>query len=265
MRAVLVSEWRKVTSTGLWWILAVGIGLYMAFMGGLLGFTFGIPAEEGGMGGAVDDLTGALAVYGVAASVGYVFPLVLGALSITGEFRHRTITPTFLAEPRRWRVLVAKLGVQGGFGALYGVVGTAAAVAAGAVGLSLSDTPTMLGEPEVWGALARTVLVLALWGMIGVGFGSLVPNQVASVVTILAFTQLVEPLLRMGLSAWDVTSGVAAYLPGAASDALVGASIYSMAGGGDLLPTWAGGLVLAGYAVLFAAIGAATTLRRDVS
>ncbi len=266
MKAVVVSELRKVTSTSLWWILAAAIAVYMAFMAGVLGLSFGIPVEEGGMGGTVDDLSTALAVYGVAASLGYVFPLVLGALSLTGEFRHRTITPTFLAEPRRWRVLAAKMGVQGVFGALYGLVGTAAAVAAGAAGLALSDTPTMLGEPEVWGALARTVLALALWGMIGVGFGAIIPNQVASIVVILAFTQLVEPLLRVGLSAWDVTESVASYLPGGASDALVGASVYSLAaGGGGLLPAWGGGLVLAAYAALFAGIGAATTLRRDVT
>ena len=41
--------------------------------------------------------------------------LVLGVLIITGEYRHKTVTPTFLAEPRRGRVVAAKLGV--GFGA----------------------------------------------------------------------------------------------------------------------------------------------------
>ena len=46
-------------------------------------------------------------IYSFASSVGYVFPVLLGALAVTGEFRHKTLTPTFLAEPNRSLVLGA--------------------------------------------------------------------------------------------------------------------------------------------------------------
>ena len=59
---------------------------------------------------------------------------------------------------------------------------------------------------------------------------------------------------------------MARFLPGAASDALVGASFYStLAGGSDALEWWQGGLVLAGYAVVFLVVGASTFWRRDVT
>ena len=48
--------------------------------------------------------------------------LVLGVLIITGEYRHKTVTPTFLAEPRRGRVVIAKLGVSFGGGIALGVL-----------------------------------------------------------------------------------------------------------------------------------------------
>lgn len=43
--------------------------------------------------------------------IGGLFAGLLGAISITAEIRHGTVRPTFLLTPRRWRVIVAKLGV----------------------------------------------------------------------------------------------------------------------------------------------------------
>lgn len=265
--AALTSELRKVTSTSLWWILAGGAFVYLAFMGSVMAFGLSVPVEEGGMaaeGMRPEVLT--MSVYGLPASMGYVFPLVLGALAITGEYRHRTLGQSLLVEPSRTRFLLAKVVVQGAFGLLLGVA-AAAGVLAGAVAvLAATGTPTYLTTSEAWTTLGLGVLALALWGMVGVGFGALVPNQVASVVMILAFTQLIEPLLRLGLGALgDVAGELALYLPGAAAEAFVGSSIYTVIGTADLLPRWAGGAVLLAYAVLFALVGRLTTLRRDVA
>lgn len=265
--AALQVELRKVTSTPLWWILAGGAFLYLAFMGAVMAFGVSVPVQEGGM--ASSEMTTeaiTMSIYGLPASMGYVFPLVLGALAITGEYRHRTLTTSLLVDTSRTRLLLAKVAVQAGFGAVLGVCSVAGVTASAAAVFLLTDTPTFLGTSEAWTTLGLTVLALALWGMIGVGFGALVPNQVASVVVILAFTQLLEPLLRLGLAAaGDVASSISLYLPGAAAEALVGASIYTAIGGAELLPRWGGGLVLLAYALGFALLGRLTTLRRDVS
>ncbi|WP_121258030.1 ABC transporter permease subunit [Nocardioides ferulae] len=270
MSEVLRMELRKVLTTRMWWLLALLLLGYMAFLGAAMAFSL-----SGAEGGAT--LTGdssapplaerdvALSAYTLAASLGYVFPLVVGALSMTGEFRHQTITATLLAEPRRTRVLLAKLAAGLAVGLVHGVAGTLGAVLGGAPVLALRDQPLFLGDGEVLTQLVFSVLALAVWAVIGVGLGTLLTNQVAAVVVILAFTQFVEPILRLGLTAVSALEDVAKLLPGAAAEAMVGSSLYSASGLLDLLPRAGGTAVLLGYAALFAVLGRVTTLRRDIS
>lgn len=267
---VLRVEWRKTTSTRMWWLLGLVLAAYMVFIGLVMGFSLTTDPSSmtGGMGNrniVLDGRQVAQTVYTLAVSVGYVFPLVIGALSMTSEFRHKTITPTLLAEPRRGRVLIGKLVIGGALGAVYGVLGTAGAVLGGMPFLLTKGDGTYLGDGGILAELGFSVLAMALWCVIGVGLGSLLTNQVAAVVVILAFTQFVEPILRIGLSAVDALAGAQKFLPGAAAEALAGSSLYSTTGMVDLLSRGWGAVVLLGYAALFALLGRYTTLRRDIS
>ncbi|WP_300403587.1 ABC transporter permease [uncultured Nocardioides sp.] len=260
--AALAAEWRKLTSTALWWVLALGMAAYLAFVGAAMAFSLTVAPE--GQAPPLGGLDAALTVYGVLNAVGYVFPLVVGTLLVTTEVRHRTLTQTLLAEPRRGVVLGAKLVLAAGIGLLYGVAGVVGLVAAGAPVLSAVGDGAFLGDPQVVRALLLGVLVTGLWAVLGTGFGAVVPHQVAAVVAILAFTQFVEPIARLALGAVDGLSVVSAYLPGAAADAVVGASLFSQMGDVDLLPAWAGALVLLGYAAALTLAGRLTTFARDV-
>ena len=51
---------------------------------------------------------GQLKVLGLGTTFGMIFASILGALSITSEIRHGLIRPTFLATPKRARVIAAK-------------------------------------------------------------------------------------------------------------------------------------------------------------
>lgn len=260
--AALAAEWRKLTSTALWWVLALGMAAYLAFVGAAMAFSLTVAPE--GQAPPLGGLDAALTVYGVLNAVGYVFPLVVGTLLVTTEVRHKTLTQTLLAEPRRGVVLGAKLVLAAGIGLLYGVAGVVGLVAAGAPVLSAVGDGAFLGDPQVVRALLLGVLVTGLWAVLGTGFGAVVPHQVAAVVAILAFTQFVEPIARLALGAVDGLSVVSAYLPGAAADAVVGASLFSQMGDVDLLPAWAGALVLLGYAAALTLAGRLTTFARDV-
>ena len=273
MRAALVAEYRKFVTTRMWWVLLVTMCLYMAFLAAVMAFSFAQDPSGGGMGSLSGDdaqmtlssLDIALGVYTLAPTLGYVFPLIIGSLSVTGEFRHMTITPTLLAQPRRSVVLGAKLIASLPIGFFYGLAGTVSTVAAGAAVLSLMGEEPMLTDPDVLRTLAYSVLALTIWGLVGVGFGAALKNQVVSIVVVLAFTQLVEPILRVALGMIDAVQGVAKWLPGAAGEAITGSSLYSITGLNDLLPRWQGVLVLVAYGLVLAGIGRVTTFRRDIT
>ncbi len=266
------SEMTKQFTTAMWWILAAVLLAYVGVTAGGLAATFGALAT-----GALDtsatntpalpaDVVPPL-VYSLATSVGYVFPLLIGTLLVTNEFRHKTLTPTFLATPRRGVALGGKVIAGVLMGLLYAVVALLAAVGIGAGALALVGVDTRLGEGETWAMIARMVVAFVLWALIGIGVGTLVRNQVAAVVGVLAFTQFVEPILRTVAGFVDGLSSVTTALPGAASDALVSASIYTSIGGaaGSTLTWWGGGLILLAYAVVLLGLGYLVSWRRDVA
>lgn len=267
MRAAFVTEYRKVVTTRLWWILLAAMVAYLAFIAAVLAWTVTRPAAaEGSSSVTMTPFEAARSVYTVGSSIGYVFPLVIGALAMASEFRHRTITPTLLAEPRRTVFLVGKLVAGLGVGLVFGVVGTAVSTGAGAAVLAATGHPTLLGEPGTWRVVGLAVLAMALWALVGVGVGTVLTNQVAVVVVVLAWTQFVEPVARLALGATSWGGDVVAYLPGAAADALTGGSFYSQVdSSAPLLEWWAGLLVLVGYVAVLAAVGRLTTLRRDIT
>jgi ABC-2 type transport system permease protein len=272
MLRAIGSEFEKVFTTRMWWLLALLLVGYVAFLAGGFGAFLGWSTENPEVAANTGStqlppgLNLAPLLYSFASSIGYVFPVLLGALAVTSEFRHKTLTPTFLAEPHRSVVLGAKFASELIVGAGLGVVAFATSVGTGAAALAAFGIDTGLTESDTWALVGRGVLAMALWATIGVGIGSLVPNQVAAIVIVIAFTQFVEPILRLAASLNDVTANIGQFLPGAASDALVGASFYSIAsvGAAESLEWWQGGLVLLAIGVVATLIGGATTWRRDV-
>jgi ABC-type transport system involved in multi-copper enzyme maturation permease subunit len=274
MGPALRTEYRKLVTTRMWWVLLLAMAAYMALLAAILAFTLVQDPTAGtgsltGAAGEVPPLPAeelARTVYTLATSLGYVFPVVVGALAMTGEFRHQTITPTLLAEPRRTLVLTAKMLSSVVVGLLFGLVGTLATVVAGGAMLALLGEEPVLTDPDVLRSIALSVLALTVWTVVGVGFGTLLTNQVAVIVVLLAFTQFVEPLLRLLLAQFAWSEGVSKFLPGAAGEAITGASFYASSGlGAELLSSAQGLAVLLGYAVVCAALGRVLTLRRDIT
>jgi hypothetical protein len=181
---------------------------------------------------------------------------LIGVLSVTSEWRHGTITRTFLVTPRRTRVVVAKeiwialLALA--FTALAFVVALTIAV----VWLAIDDSPSLAVDSGVVREAGRLVLVSVLWGMLGVGVGAVVQSQTFAIVGSVIWVLLVEALIAALLGLADLEA-VADYLPGRALSAFDGTE------GG--LSTWAGGAVALGWVVALGALGALRTSRQDVA
>ena len=103
------AEWTKLFTTRVWIGLLLGACLMVA------GFSFLITGFAGstqnGQPGLppVGDPQFEQVAFAVSTNATVLF-LILGIIGMTQEYRHRTATPTFLTEPRRWRVVAAKLG-----------------------------------------------------------------------------------------------------------------------------------------------------------
>lgn len=263
------SEYTKQFTTAGWWVLGIVLIAYVAFTSGVLALVFGGVASgrlTGSNGPAISTDGIPALVYSSATAVGYVFPLLVGTLMVTTEFRHKTLTPTFLTTPRRGVVLVGKFVVGVVVGLLYGILGSAASLAAGAGVLSIFGIDTELGSADTWELVGRMLLAFALWALVGIGVGTVVRNQVAAIVIVLAVTLFIEPIVRTLGGLVSGFSDVVKWFPSAASDALVGKTIFGAmsSGGGGALEWWVGGLVLLAYAVVFLVIGLFTTWRRDI-
>jgi hypothetical protein len=253
------AELRKWSTTRMWFGLTLGGVLAVAVITLITALTSG--AGNGDNGPATPPLSDPAqvrTVYGVAFGIGSLFALILGVIAICGEFRHQTITPTFLATPRRSRVVVAKLGGIVLVAGISGILMILAGLVVGAIVISAKGFSTRLGSGDVEQALLLMVLGLVVWSVLGLGVGTLLKNQIAAILVVVGFTFIAEPLLLAGLNAISWFS-VAKFLPGQASMAMVRTT------GEHLLSWWGGTLTLLAYGAVAALLGTFFTLRRDVT
>jgi len=128
-----------------------------------------------------------------------LFILVLAAVGMTGEWRHRTITGTVLAAPDRVRVLLAKVAVYALAGIVLSLVVSLVSMAVGSAILSSRGQIT-LDAGDLASILWRNLVVAAYGGAIGVLVGALVRNQAAAIVGILVWLFLIEPAVLAAAS-----------------------------------------------------------------
>ena len=112
------------------------------------------------------------------ASTGYIFSLVVGIIFMTTEFRHFTSRPTFLTEPRRGRVITAKLMMGAALGILYGLVCSAVATAITIPWYSAKGITMDWGGNNLFLILLAVLTVIAIYAIVGVGIGVLIRNQI---------------------------------------------------------------------------------------
>jgi ABC-2 type transport system permease protein len=124
-------------------------------------------------------------------SITYIIVL-LGAIGMTGEWRHRTITGSVLAAPNRRKLLAAKALSYSLAGVVLALLVTVTTMAIGTLILGIRGEET-LGAGGLADVLWRNLAVAAVLGPIGVSVGALVRNQIVTVVALVAVAAFLEP------------------------------------------------------------------------
>ncbi|MDX6438451.1 MAG: type transport system permease protein [Gaiellaceae bacterium] len=192
------------------------------------------------------------------AGIATLFAILLGITIVTTEFRHGTVTPAFLVEPRRERVLAAKVLAATIVALFFDLLWLAVVAAVGLTWLSIIGADIHLVDGEIAKAAAETLLTVVLWALMGIAIGSAVHSQVAALVGTLVWIFVLENLL-WGLFALLDIDGAVAYLPFRALDAADGT------GGERLLSYGAGIAVSLAWIASIGAAGLFRTLRRDIT
>lgn len=244
MNALIAGEWLKMRTTRLLpAMVAAAVALSMlAVVGTTLATNrsdIGLDSDEG--------LRRILSVSGT----GAVVVLLLGVLIAAGEYRHGTATDTFLTTPRRGLVVVAKLAVGAGVGAVTGLLIVLGTLTALAVGFAAKDTSVPASDGLMWATLGGTVVYSTLFAVLGVALGAMVRQQVLAVALALGWIAIVEHILVNFLPT------IGRWLPAAAGQAIVRTPLD------DLLPPLGGALVLAAFTLVIALAGVWVTATCD--
>ncbi len=254
MLNLIKSEVLKIRSTQVWfWMLVVAVALTSLFtLGPALTVHDGTPKAE------IDyyDIFTASGLAGVAL-------LVLGILALTTEFRHKTITPSLLATPNRWRFLFGKTLAYVLIAIPYGIASIIVNVIVAIICLEAKGLPVSLTADGVPAGILKAFVSLILLAFFGIGLGALLRNQAAGMVFGIVYIFVLSPIL--GAIPW--VRRAYPFEPGGALQ------FFNSKHGGDAAPfsdvphiaPMVGGLVLLIWCVGVLIAGGYLSLNRDIT
>jgi ABC-2 type transport system permease protein len=246
------AEFLKLRTTQVWFWLLLGT----IAVGALLAVAAVAPQDGIRTQKEVPDL---FASFGF--SPGYIVVFVLGVLGVTTEFRYQTITPTVLQTPSRWAIVTAKMITYSITGAVFALFALLAEAAVGIPWLHTKDVSVHFSHSNVQHAIVATFGVVALYGIIGLGVGALLRNQIVAVVVGIIFLLVLENIVL----AIPVVKHVWPYTPEGAKLAVLYTNGDRTVNDVAFLGTGAGVVVLLLWAFVPAIVGAAYSMNRDIT
>jgi ABC-type transport system involved in multi-copper enzyme maturation permease subunit len=203
------AELLKVRSTRLWVGMLLGALGFTVIVSILLLQAIGsTDAADAGLLPVVDPETFRAFVFTVEGSI--PFALVLAATMATTEFRYGTATLTYLATPSRARVLAGKAAAAAVVGLVIGLASAASAALVAVIWLAAHGEHIPF-DSTVFGAIGQVGVHAAYAGLLALAFGALVRSQIVSILGLLGWLFIVEPIATAivpGLAKWAPFAGV---------------------------------------------------------
>ena len=277
------AEIMKIRTTNTWWLFLIGIFVVTALALTINGFGhhFDLYPQAGGRGEDGKDLASQAAFYRTHAGLakiaadmmtsgqffGSLFAMLIGILVVTNEFFHQTATATFMTNPHRTAVIMAKLVAAVAFAAVFWILSTAMDAITTPIFLHSQHVSISLFDSTVLKSVGLNLLAFVMWAIFGLGLGTLIRSQIGSVVTgmaayligYVAVAIIFQLIYHFYQHSIVLASAVIA--PAVAAQVMTSPTrIYDHAA-----PQWVGLLVMIGYAVVMGGIGIALTRRRDIS
>jgi ABC-2 type transport system permease protein len=244
------AEFIKLRTTQVWfWLLLAAVAIAALFVIGPLASRDGVQTTAD----AVDMFT--------SSATSYVAVFVLGVLGVTTEFRYQTITPTVLATPSRWALITAKMITYAIVGAVYAATCLIVQLAIALPWLSSKNIDFSLGSEHVPRALGGVFGVVTLFGIVGLGVGALLKNQIVAVTVGVIFLLVLQNLLLI----IPGVKHVFPFMPGGGVASILTITGDRTANGVSLLSPAGGVVVLLAWAFIPAILGASITMNRDIT
>ncbi len=184
-------------------------------------------------------------------SIAVFFAVLIGVLVITTEYRHGTISQTFLATPAREWVLGAKAVAAGLLGAAFVVPGVLLTLVIAEVWVG--GRGFHIGGDELE-QIARLLLGAAVGALFGLSIGAALGRQLGAFILVLGWFLIVEHAIAALFPSTED------YLPGrAAIGGLLGTGGSEFPSFGEALP------LAAAWVIGLGAIAVMVTRRRDIT
>ena len=188
------------------------------------------------------------------ANLGSILIGVLGVLVIGQEYRHNTIRVTFTSEPRRLRVLGAKMLTIAVTALLAGAVAAGLSYVIGNAILTSRGLDITIEGTTQLRALVGVVVLYGLYALAGLGVGAIIRATAGAITLLVVWPVIIEPIIGA------LISSTHKYLPFIAASALVDTDQPRP---DDLFSPWVGALWFAGFVALLLVIGSVLVSRRD--
>lgn len=264
MSGVLRAELRRIATTKLWWIVLICIFVLSAGYAALPAAVALLQSRSGVASSPFADPGIIRSIYNGGNVLSRILAMVVGIVAIGSEYRYGTVASSYLAMPRRVRMLLGKAGALLIFGVIYGIVSVAAGILVAIPFVIASNGSLLFDQPAIWRSIILGVCSIALWTMIGMGIGILIKNMLVALLVGIILGFLVEPVVSVVffVNRWDQLLNL---MPTGATNAMLQITSPVLFAAQHPTPWWLAGLILTAWCLLPALVGMLSAVRRDVA